>query len=102
MNDLAGKKVYIAGKITNLPAYKEKFAAVEKKLRDMGAIVMNPAILPAGFGYNEYMYICFAMIDVCEAMLFLDNWTESEGAMKEFHYGTTKRKEIFYEEDLAA
>lgn len=43
---------------------------------------MNPAMLPKGFEYEEYMRVCFAMIDVCEAVCLLPNWTDSPGAKK--------------------
>lgn len=95
-----GKKIYIAGKITGYDGYKERFAAAEKELKSKGALPMNPALLPPGYDQGQYLHICFSMIDVCEAVYFINNWKDSPGALKEFDYATCKKKEILYEEDL--
>ena len=36
-------RVYIAGPITGIMDYKEKFIKAEKQLKEMGHIVINPA-----------------------------------------------------------
>ncbi len=41
-------KVYIAGKISGDPKYREKFAAEQELLEGQGHIVLNPAELPEG------------------------------------------------------
>ena len=41
-------KVYIAGKITGDPGYRDKFAAAEIQLGWQGHTVLNPAELPGG------------------------------------------------------
>jgi hypothetical protein len=92
-----GLKVYIAGKITGFDEYQERFAEAEKRLREEGALPMNPAVLPPGYTWGEYMHICFSMIDVCDAVYFLDNFADSAGAMKEFNYAATKNKLLLYE-----
>lgn len=91
-------KIYIAGKITGNPDYKKQFDEAEKALREEGHIVMNPAILPLGFEHHEYMQICYSMIAVCEAVVFLHNWSDSVGANMEQDYATRNKKEIFYYE----
>ena len=90
------KSIYIFGKITGDPDYKEKFNKVEKMLVKKGFAVMNPAILPEGFEYENYMHICFAMIDVCDYMYALEGWEDSPGATREKHYGDRKRKLFIY------
>lgn len=98
MKNIKGKKVYIAGKITGYPDYRKDFAKAEEWLKERGAIVMNPAVLPPeGFTLAEYLHICFSMIDVCEAVFFLENWSESPGAIKEFNYSKVKQKELLYQ-----
>ena len=92
-------KIYIAGKITGNPDYKEQFAEAEKELRGKGHSTMNPAVLPDGFEHHEYMKICFSMIDVCEAVYFLENWRDSEGAMMEHEYASQAGKELMFEEE---
>jgi hypothetical protein len=90
-------KYYIAGKITNNPNYKKQFEEAQKQLEMEGHRVMSPAILPYGFDYEDYMKVCFAMIDVCEAMYMLENWTESPGANREFERGQSTGKLIQYQ-----
>lgn len=90
------KTVYIAGKISgNLENYKAEFQAAEDKLRAMGfERILKPSILPGNLAYEQYMPICFAMIDMSDCIYFLDNWRESSGAMREFYYAKSKLKEI--------
>lgn len=89
--------VYIAGKITGQKEYKQKFKEAEDTLHNMGHLVMNPAILPAGFSHMEYMRICFSMLDACDAVYMLDNWHNSPGACMEFEYAKMQKKTIYYQ-----
>ena len=78
-------KAYIAGKITGDPQYHEKFAAAVTYLQFKRYVVMSPAIMPDGFGYEDYMTICFAMMWACRrgTAFFLPDWKDSPGAMRE-------------------
>lgn len=78
-------KVYIAGKITGYPAYRQRFAAAEARLAEMGFSVMNPAWLYAypEFAHEDYIAVSKAMLERCDAALFLDNWEASGGAKAE-------------------
>jgi len=93
-------KIYVAGKITGLDNYKEIFAEVEAELLELGHEIMNPAVLPAGFEWDEYMHICFAMIDVCEALFMIGNWVDSVGATNEHLYAEANKKYIMYDKCL--
>jgi len=90
-------KVYIAGKITGYDNYRRRFAKTAEQLREAGHTVMNPAVLPDGFENHEYMRICYSMIDVCDAVYFMDNWTDSPGAIREHDYATLHNKQMIYE-----
>ena len=79
-------KIYIAGKITGDPGYRDKFAAAEIQLGWQGHTVLNPAELPSGMSREDYMRICFAMIDVADAVVFLPDAEESAGARLEMEY----------------
>lgn len=78
-------KIYIAGKISGDPGYREKFAEVEFALKDKGFSVMNPARLSEGkeFCWNDYMAVTSAMQQVCEATVLLPDWQDSKGARLE-------------------
>jgi len=85
-------KVYIAGPITGNPNYMEQFAKAEQELRDQGHTPMNPSVLSKGFEQDEYMKICYSMIDACEGVYFLNNWWKSKGAKLEYDYAIQKDK----------
>lgn len=96
--------IYIAGRITGDPLYKEKFRVAEERLREQGHTVLNPAVLPKDADYEVLMRICMKMIDVSDLAYFLKDWNQSGGARREVNYcdAINKRKcfegmEEFYE-----
>lgn len=90
-------KIYIAGKITGLKNYKELFKKAEDRLISKGNVCMNPAVLNPGFEHHEYMKVCFAMINVCDIVYFLNNWEDSKGAKMEYEYAKHLGKKILFE-----
>lgn len=93
------KKIYVAGPITGIPNFAEPFAIAERNLKAKGFKVMNPALLGGGFTQDEYMHICYAMIDTCDSIYFLKGWEDSVGANKELAYARKRRLHIMFEED---
>ena len=99
-------KIYIAGKITGNPDYVAQFAEAEAALRAKGHSVMNPArIVPAAafdaFDYRDSMRVSRAMQNVCEAVYFLPNWKDSDGARQEHaHARATWQRMYFKIEDV--
>lgn len=92
-------KVYISGKITGKFDYRKKFKRAENKLIKLGHSVLNPATMPIGLNYDDYMHISYAMIDCADCLYMLDNWKDSKGARLEFEYATVRNKKIFLEVD---
>lgn len=95
-------KVYIAGKITGDPNYKDKFYDGKRALEMEGHTVLNPADLPAGLRTADYMRICFSMIDVSDVVAFLPNWHQSLGASLEHEYCQYIGKQTMYLESMTS
>ena len=92
-------KIYIAGKVRGLKNYKEVFKKAEKESQNKGHITLNPAELPEGLHWTDYMKICIPMLEVAEAIYLLNNWQDSTGAKVEKAYAECQGKEIIYQED---
>jgi len=93
---MAIKKIYISGAITSDPAYRQKFATVEKRLTHQGHIVLNPARLPDGLKFEEYMYLDLAMITICDAIYMLPCWKDSPGARREKRFTEALGKDVMF------
>lgn len=91
-------KIYIAGKITGNPVYKNQFVDAETALVKKGHSVMNPARLGEGkeFSHDDYMNATAGMQSICEAVVFLDGWKSSDGATKEHTKAIVQNQKIFY------
>lgn len=87
-------KIYIAGRITGDPQYKEKFGRVEAYYRNQDYTVLNPACLPEGMTSADYMRVCFSMIDSADAVAFIPGWETSPGATLEREYCKYIKKPI--------
>ena len=94
-------KIYIGGKITGLDNPGEKFNKKQKELENMGHIVVNPIVLDVllgeGFSHEDFMKVCYTLIDLCDCVYLLDNWTDSKGATLERSYALANGKEVIYQ-----
>jgi len=99
---LTGKKIYIAGPMTGKPELnRPAFFAAEGYLKERGALVMNPAVLPDGWPHRDYMSIAIPMMMTCEAVAFLPGWEKSQGAQRERMYAEAFALDLL-EVDLGA
>ncbi|MDD6275498.1 MAG: DUF4406 domain-containing protein [Clostridia bacterium] len=89
-------KIYIAGKITGNPNYKEQFAAAEKRLTEKGHAVINP-VKNLGFSYKDYIDMGLCELMKCDAIYMLNGWDKSPGAILEMHYALTAEIKIIFE-----
>ncbi|MBU3850268.1 MAG: DUF4406 domain-containing protein [Candidatus Treponema excrementipullorum] len=91
-------KIYLAGKITGDPNYREKFAKAEKILASQGHSVMNPACLSEykEFSWDDYMTVASAMQQVCDATVLLPDWKDSRGARTELKTAESLEQKIFW------
>lgn len=95
-------KIYTAGKISGLNRDDViiKFEAAQKILVAKGHQVFIPSVLPAydEVSHEDYLHICYAMIDICDAVYMLSDWQQSKGARMELQYAADHRKKILYED----
>lgn len=92
-------KIYLAGKITDNPNYKEQFSNKQKELEAQGHIVINP-VKPEGFNYKDYIDMGLCELMHCEAIYMLDGWKLSKGAKLECAYAVTVGIKIYYENKI--
>jgi hypothetical protein len=82
------KKIYIAGKVTGLPQDEvvEKFAAMQKKIENLGFEAVNPIEVVNDFDtpWNKAMRMCIAGLVFCDAIILLPDWFSSKGAKIEW------------------
>lgn len=94
-------KIYIAGKISGLNRSNviQKFEAAQKSLSKKGHQVFIPCVLPAyeEVSHEDYLHICYAIIDVCDAVYMLSDWQQSKGARLEYEYAIENNKQIIFQ-----
>lgn len=96
------KIIYISGGMTGVPNYETLFNKAEKKLRDAGYDVMNPAKFNQGlpeFDYDDYLEIDCYLLSHCDGIFMLDNWKQSKGAKAELNLARERGLLIMYEKE---
>lgn len=89
--------LYIAGAITGIADYRERFHNAALSAVHAGWQPINPAALPSGMTEAAYMDICCAFVRNCDAVLMLLGWSESVGAHIEHDLAFKCGKVILYE-----
>lgn len=79
------KKVYIAGKITGVENYREKFAIAEFRLKKNGYKPLNPARIKykKGAGYRYYYFKALRLLEQADFIYLLPCFWDSPGAKVE-------------------
>lgn len=92
-------KVYISGKITGLPNYRDIFAQAERDLLAAGLQPINPAELELqeGATWADYMRADIKVLCDCDAIYMLDNWRRSRGARAEHNLAKALGMQIIHE-----
>ncbi len=78
--------VYLSGQMSNLPDFgKGNFFRAEGILKKMGIAVINPANLPDGWTWEEYMNAAYQTLNKLKPdyLVLLPNWRNSAGAIQE-------------------
>jgi len=98
--------IYISGKITGeeTEACRLKFATAEKMLKKLGVdTVINPMALgiPINWDWDEAMALCMKVLkEKATSVYQLNDWIESEGAMREYQYAHNHNYRVFNEDDI--
>lgn len=96
-------KIYLSGPITGTNDYMVRFSKAEHDLYKEfeGCAVVNPAKvnaqLPDDTTYEQYMKMCFVMLDMCDAIYMMHGWQKSAGANREYGYALASDKVIMEE-----
>ena len=93
-------KVYLSGKITGDAGYRQKFEAVQNELTSYGYVVFNPAVLPDGFEYEDYMSLDLLILSRCDAIYLLRDWKNSPGAKRELEEARRLGLQILDEDSI--
>ena len=94
-------KVYIAGPMSGLvDCNRLAFNLAADVQKELGKIVLNPAILPAGLSEAEYMQICIPMLMCADEIYVLDGWELSDGALAEKALAKKLDLKIVYQEGV--
>lgn len=92
------KKIYLSGKISGDPNFKEKFAQKAKELTEQGHLVFNPALHPDMFTWEQFMELDLKALANCDSIYLLDDWKDSRGAKIEYDEALRLGKEVLFEE----
>lgn len=94
-------RIYISGPITGIPNFKEVFTEAQERTEMSGHEVINPAelndVLP-DLEYEEFMKLDFALLELCDAILMLEGWEKSKGAVREYYYAMAKGMRVMIDE----
>lgn len=99
-----GKIIYLSGKITGKQNFKDDFEKAEQFLVNRGYCVLNPTRLEevsSELSYEQYMKLCYTLIDICDIVFMVSGWQKSKGANAELHYAKSIGKEIRYQDYYA-
>jgi len=74
------KNIYICGKVTGDPNYKEKFFNETERLYSLGYEPVSPSVIPSTYDWAKAMRTAIIMMLLCDGVSLLPNWKKSKGA----------------------
>ena len=91
------RRVFISGPMTGIEDYnKPAFDEAEKKLKEAGFSVFNPAWMDfdSGWDYGDIMGIDMAALSRCNYIYQLEGWERSDGACAEWEFAKSCRLKV--------
>lgn len=100
-------RVYIAGPITGINDYMERFSVAEKQISEYDRVsVINPAkvssCLPKDFTWAEYMDVTLELLKHCHCIYMLKGWEKSTGAKIEHEIAIKRKMPVIYEDKMTS
>lgn len=100
-------KVFIIGEMPNRmngtisvsPDEYDHYQRAALRLRADGQTIVSPMVLPDGLSNDDYVHLCYSLIDVSEAVLFLDGWEQSDNVRWIYRCACHTGKKILYEKE---
>lgn len=97
-------RVYLSGKITGNPNYKQDFQRVESLFDKDKHTIINPAglgeVLKGETRHEDFMDVCFHLLATCDHIVMIDGWEESRGANQEYGFARCEGMAIYTEEEM--
>ena len=92
------KKIYIAGPITGVKGYADRFKRAEQILEEAGHEPVSPVIPEEyeGRPYRSYIDRGLRLLMGCDAICMLPGWSRSRGAMLEKRYAETVKLPVYF------
>lgn len=94
------KIVYISGPMSGLPDLGRKSFAEAEKILSEEFIVLNPASMPLGMKYEQYMAISIVMLQQADYICLLPGWENSKGARAEKAFADSVQIHAFLLRDV--
>jgi len=78
------KKIYICGKVTGDPNYREKFLKEDDRLSSLGYEPVDPtACISSKESWSKAMKLAIRLMLLCDGVSLLPDWRKSKGAIIE-------------------
>ena len=99
--------IYLSGPISGRSSAEAKahFSNAEDLVRRSNltyCYISNPTNLPEGWTWNAYMRAGIRELLICDAILMLDGWQNSKGALIEKDLAEKLGLKVYYESELRA
>lgn len=98
------KRIYVSGAVTETSDYSERFSQGALEASKLAFAVIDPSkldfVMPNGCSHEEWMSICYPLLELCDAIYMLDGWETSTGANLELLRANQLGIKVLYQSEL--